>query len=304
VAPHFGFIAGQGVPCGADIAFVLTVGPNQGTFSSPFTVKVGALAYSTVTYPSTDVPKPIPDNSATGAASAIAITDTNPVQKVKVKVNITHTYDGDLTLSLIGPNGVSVALANRRGSSGDNFVDTVFDDAATTPIASGTAPFTGSFIPEAPLSGLNGIPANGSWTLKVVDSAGSDTGTITGWSLELTTGSGYACNDCLSAPPTSEPVQQVWTGRTAQQWEPIAGATSYRLYRGAEADLPALVTAANDSCLRLTTTDPFTGPVLLEAPPAGGLYWYLVRAANAGGEGPAGNATAGPRNQNSSGACP
>lgn len=304
LAPHFAFIAGQGVPCGGEIAFVLTVHTAQGSFSSPFTVQVGALAYSTTTYPSTDVPKPIPDNDPAGASSTIAVTDGNPVQAIKVKVNVTHTYDGDLTLSLIGPNGVSVALSNRRGSSGDNFVDTVFDDGAATPIASGTAPFTGAFKPETPLGALAGIPANGTWTLKAVDSAGSDSGTITGWSLELTTGSGYACNDCASAPPTSEPVQQAWIGKTAQQWEPIAGATSYRLYRGAAADLPALLTAANDSCLRLETTEPYTGPVLLESPPAGGLYWYLVRAANAGGEGPAGNATDGPRLQSSTGACP
>jgi hypothetical protein len=44
--------------------------------------------------------------------------------------------------------------------------------------------------------------------------------------------------------------------------------------------------------------------VLTEVPPAGEFYWYLVRAGNGGGLGPAGAATAGPRSQDSSGACP
>ena len=43
---------------------------------------------------------------------------------------------------------------------------------------------------------------------------------------------------------------------------------------------------------------------LTEIPGAGSFFWYLVRAASAGGEGPAGDASAGPRMQNSSGSCP
>ncbi len=143
-------------------------------------------------YASTDTPVAIPDNTPTGASSTIAVTDTNVVVDVNVTVNITHTYDGDLSLSLIGPNGAIVQLSTRRGASGDNFTSTVFDDQATTPIASGTAPFTGSFIPETPLSVLNGIPATGSWTLKVVDGAGSDVGNIASWTLNLT----YPVEDC------------------------------------------------------------------------------------------------------------
>ena len=41
-----------------------------------------------------------------------------------------------------------------------------------------------------------------------------------------------------------------------------------------------------------------------EIPAAGELFWYLVRAGSGGGLGPAGSATAGPRIQDSTGACP
>ncbi len=151
---------------------------------------------------------------------------------------------------------------------------------------------------------LNGIPANGTWTLKAVDSAGADTGSITAWSLILTVQSGWACTDCTPATPTARRSAQIWTSKTEQQWEPIATATEYHLYRGVAGDLAKLLTADPDSCLRLTVAGTSTGPVLSEAPGTGGLYWYLVRAANGAGEGPAGNATAGARNQSSTGACP
>ena len=108
----------------------------------------------TPSYTSSDTPVPIPDNNSTGGTSTIRVTDTNTVLDVNVTVNITHSYDGDITLYLIGPNGAQSTLALARGGSGDNYSGTQFDDAATTPIASGSAPFTGTFRPDSPLVGL------------------------------------------------------------------------------------------------------------------------------------------------------
>ena len=92
--------------------------------------------------------------------------------------------------------------------------------------------------------------------------------------------------------------------KSSLSWEPIAGATFYNVYRGAPADLPNLLNAAVDSCRRVATITTVTGNVLVETPPAGSFYWYLVRAANGAGQGPAGDATAGPRSQQSAGECP
>ncbi len=136
-------------------------------------------------YLSTDTPLAIPDNDVTGATSTINVSDNKPVQNVKVTVNITHAFDGDLTLTLIPPVGAPITLSAKRGASGDNYTATVFDDAAATAISSGTAPFTGSFRPEAPLAAANGINAAGSWKLKVADSASVDAGTIDNWTLSL-----------------------------------------------------------------------------------------------------------------------
>lgn len=137
-------------------------------------------------YSSTDTPRTIPDNNSTGASSIVTVADNNTVLDVNVKVNITHTYDGELGLYLITPAGTSITLANRRGGSGDNFRDTVFDDEASTSITAGSPPFTGSFRPESSLSAADGITAAGPWTLKVVDQGASDFGTIDNWTLVLT----------------------------------------------------------------------------------------------------------------------
>ena len=136
-------------------------------------------------YASTDTPLAIPDNISTGATSTITVADSNTVLDVNVTVDITHTYDGDLFLSLLTPGGATIALANQRGGSGDNFRGTTFDDEAATSIASGSAPFSGSYRPDGLLSDADGIGSAGAWSLKVVDQGPSDLGTIDGWTLEL-----------------------------------------------------------------------------------------------------------------------
>ena len=81
-----------------------------------------------------------------------------------------------------------MVLSANRGGSGDNFGadcpasanDTTFDDAAATAIATGAAPFIGSFRPDQPLAAFNGktgAAANGNWRLFVVDNAGPTSAT-------------------------------------------------------------------------------------------------------------------------------
>lgn len=131
----------------------------------------------------------IPDNNATGVSSPITVSGISPSTLsngsiFSVQVNITHTYDGDLKLTLISPSGNSILLSNQRGGSGDNFNNTIFSMTAATTIASGTAPFNGSYIPDASFNSLTGN-ANGTWQLKVSDHAGTDIGTINSWTLKL-----------------------------------------------------------------------------------------------------------------------
>jgi trimeric autotransporter adhesin len=137
------------------------------------------------TYASTDVPKAIPD--LTTITSNIVVADNKTVQKVVVTIgNITHTYDADLDIFLIAPDNTRVELSTDNGSSGANYVNTVFDDAAAASITTATAPMTGTFKPEGSLATLIGKNAAGTWKLEVTDDASGDTGTLNGWSITFT----------------------------------------------------------------------------------------------------------------------
>ena len=69
------------------------------------------------------------------------------------------------------------------GFDGDNFTDTTLDDEAALSITAGTAPFTGSFIPQEALSQFDGENLSGIWTLEITDAASADSGTLNGWSI-------------------------------------------------------------------------------------------------------------------------
>jgi len=99
--------------------------------------------------------------------------------------NLHHTFVGDLVLTIISPDGTERALSNRRGGSGNNFIHTVFDDEAALAIGAGSAPFNGSFMPDALLSGFDGSDAFGTWTLRISDQAGGDVGRLADWSIDI-----------------------------------------------------------------------------------------------------------------------
>ena len=78
------------------------------------------------------------------------------IQDVNVTVNITHPWVEDLGFGIVSPDGTFVFLSDANGGSGDNYIDTVFDDQALESITNGTAPFTGSYRPSPDLlSDLN-----------------------------------------------------------------------------------------------------------------------------------------------------
>ncbi len=108
------------------------------------------------------------------------------VSNVQVRLNASYPYDRDLYVYLISPTGKTIALDYNRGGWSANFSNTVFSDQASTPIADGQAPFSGSYKPEAALSQLIGTPAGGTWRL-AIRNYGSRYGTLQNWSLILTT---------------------------------------------------------------------------------------------------------------------
>jgi subtilisin family serine protease/subtilisin-like proprotein convertase family protein len=137
----------------------------------------------------TGVPVAIPDavgGTAGRVTSTITIADTREVVDLNVRISIAHPFVGDLQVRLIAPDGRTVALVLNRGTSGDNFTGTIFDDEAGSPISGAFAPFTGSFRPEVALNTLDGISAAGTWTLEVRDTKQLDVGTLTAWGIDFT----------------------------------------------------------------------------------------------------------------------
>ncbi|MDY0001984.1 MAG: proprotein convertase P-domain-containing protein [Polyangia bacterium] len=103
---------------------------------------------------------PIPDDDDAGAASVISVPDSFTLGAVSVTLDVTHTWVGDLRITL-EHGGTTVVLWDNEGGSAHDIQKT--------------------FTPEA----FNGAPAQGDWTLKIVDSAGADTGTLQSWSIVL-----------------------------------------------------------------------------------------------------------------------
>ena len=178
--------------CGVPVVGTIRITSSAGGTQIPFTQTVGRPGTTATTRTATDVPKAIPDDNPTGATSILTAGATgNTVSDIDVTIGqITHTYDGDLTIDITSPAGTTVRLASLVGGSADNFTGTVFDDEAATPIASGAAPFTGSFRPFQPLSAFDAQKIQGQWKLHVVDNAAADVGTLSSWNTKT---KGYSC---------------------------------------------------------------------------------------------------------------
>lgn len=166
-----------------------------GTLAAPAGVRAGDNCTSS-SFPSADVPKAIPSPPGI-AESERTVVDAGPVHDINVKLDISHPFDSDLTIELVAPSGESVTLAEGVGTWGNDFIDTTFDDEASTSIISALPPFTGGFRPQHALSGIEGGSRSGTWKLRVTDRHGGYDGTIDGWSLEIA-----ACTDVpVEQPP-------------------------------------------------------------------------------------------------------
>lgn len=101
--------------------------------------------------------------------------------------SLAHTWLSDIDMFLISPAGDTLELSTDNGGAGDNMVDVVFTDTATTNIISQTAGILpGYYFPEdsAGFASLyNGQDPNGAWTLWIQDDLGGDDGELVSWSM-------------------------------------------------------------------------------------------------------------------------
>ncbi len=177
--------------CGNSINLNLAVTTaNAGSFIVPFTLASGSASPTPSRY-DVSVITNIPDIGTIESTNTVS-GFVGPVAKVAVSLWLTHPVDSDLTISLVGPNGVVVPLVSGTGS-GANFGSacspdadrTTFDDSAAISITAGSPPFMGTYRPQSPLSALANISGNGNWRLRITDSVGGSLGALRCWSLFL-----------------------------------------------------------------------------------------------------------------------
>ncbi|MGV9500506.1 S8 family peptidase [Streptomyces sp. NPDC003642] len=101
----------------------------------------------------------IPDNAA-AIESPITVSGRsgNAPSALQVGVDITHTYRGDLVIDLVAPDGSTYRLKSAASDAADN-VNTTYTVNASSETA------------------------NGTWKLRVQDTAAQDTGTLNSWKL-------------------------------------------------------------------------------------------------------------------------
>jgi subtilisin-like proprotein convertase family protein len=193
-----GYPLGKRISIRVRVTFAGVLSPTASTV----TVKTGDPADVATTFAYAGAPVAIPDNVPAGASVTIPVSGVGYADELtfsidgttcnttagSTTVGLDHTFVSDLTAILTAPGGRSGTLFAGDGGAGNNLCQVVFDDAATTPfdgVLAARNPFSGSWRPDDPLDPLLTDSVDGDWTLKVVDGAARDTGSIRAVSLHL-----------------------------------------------------------------------------------------------------------------------
>jgi subtilisin-like proprotein convertase family protein len=102
------------------------------------------------------------------------------IADVNVSLDISHTWVQDLSIYLIGPPEIgspSITLFEEACGGQDDIIATL-DDSGSDLNCSSNPAISGIIKPNQPLNQLNGLLADGEWTLYVIDNYNSDGGTI------------------------------------------------------------------------------------------------------------------------------
>lgn len=128
----------------------------------------------------------IPDSNAVPVVSTARVTSAGEVRSVRVMVKIAHGDPPQLQVTLTGPDGTEVRLHDRgpgttANPDGVNRVDSLY------------VTYPDDREPAESLDAFRGRPAQGTWTLTVVDRSPALSGGpgpyLLGWAVEVETGS-------------------------------------------------------------------------------------------------------------------
>lgn len=125
---------------------------------------------------------------------SMRLTLKGPIGSLAVWVRIAKAHAGDLTLTLVAPDGRTRLLTERKGGNGAGLGDgkpgcrgsaVVFSDDGYETLDKAAPPFSGWVTAAEKLGALNGSAAAGRWTLRVANASGGVPGTLTCWRLAV-----------------------------------------------------------------------------------------------------------------------
>jgi uncharacterized repeat protein (TIGR01451 family) len=151
-----------------------------------------AEAQTVTTYPNIGTTS-IPDNACPATVNRYFSVGTSYIiGDVDIGVLLDHTYRRDLEISLTSPSGTDVTLMDYVGGSANNlnvrFDDEGNDGAITSHTSNDslTPVYASTRTPQSSLSAFDGENAQGTWTLKICDQQGIDTGSFRRADLYIT----------------------------------------------------------------------------------------------------------------------
>jgi subtilisin-like proprotein convertase family protein len=186
----------RGIPFREDDALSFDwEGPNAPNCpGGPFPPPVPLYCPASLTLVCVDCPKNVPQTGTSGPMNPSSVNVSAPdaclIEDVDVLLSIDHTWIGDLAVSLAGPAGNATLFSGICGST-DDWRGIVDDQAAAAVTANcgKAAPPTDRVKSQSgtALTGYNGKPAGGKWTLSINDNVGGDSGQLETWSLTIAT---------------------------------------------------------------------------------------------------------------------
>jgi subtilisin-like proprotein convertase family protein len=181
---------------------------NTATNVASQTFNTGIITCNLV-FAATDFSNAAIDVVANSSASVpIVVTGGVTVADLNVTLNITHTWIGDMIITLSGPASIGrpeITLFNQPCvGTGPTYPDiqATLDDSGQAISCAEVAPIvSGTIRPFESLSSINGLVADGTWTLNVLDVGNQDGGVINAVSL----------NFCKVTPSTLHSNDNVFT---------------------------------------------------------------------------------------------
>ena len=171
----------------------------------------------------------------------IEVTIPEEITQIYTLVDVEITIDSVLHPSVsdlefyLTHNGVTDTFIYQSSCNGENFFNTTLSDMGANSISSGTAPYTGIYSPDQPLSMFAGMDPSGEWTLGIYDGMVGNTGQFKGWGLHLyfetPTGVDQELVEIIKSFQLEQNYPNPFNPITTIQWQlPESGTVTLKIY--------------------------------------------------------------------------